>query len=145
MDSAPPDERPPSVAVLGVATATDPGHRYGSEPARGDGLAAAMEQLFASLTTEPAPIQTVLAGFNGENFQAKEWGVARLRHTDRFAPASRIDHPADCFGDAGAALGALLLALGHAALIRGNRNGPALVFASSDREQRACALLDLVA
>jgi 3-oxoacyl-[acyl-carrier-protein] synthase I len=141
----PPDECPPAVTLLGVGTTEDPGHRYGTEPARGEGLAHAMDKLFASLQNQPAPIESVFAGFNGENFMAKEWGVARLRHTDRFAPAARIDHPADCFGDAGAAAGALLLALTHAAVIRGNRKGPALVFASSDREERACALLDLVA
>jgi 3-oxoacyl-[acyl-carrier-protein] synthase-1 len=139
------EERPPSVALLGVATAEDPGHRYSSEPARGEGLAHAMDSLFTAMPSPTAAIESVFAGFNGESFQAKEWGVARLRHTDRFAPAARIDHPADCFGDAGAALGALLLALAHAALIRGNRKGPALVFASSDREQRGCALLNLVA
>jgi 3-oxoacyl-[acyl-carrier-protein] synthase-1 len=138
------DDQPPRVTLLATGAAEDPGHRYGSEPARGEGLAHAMGALLTSLVSPPAPIQSVFAGFNGENFPAKEWGVARLRHTDQFAPAARIDHPADCFGDAGAALGALLLVLGHAALIRGHRSGPALVFASSDRQQRACALLELV-
>jgi 3-oxoacyl-[acyl-carrier-protein] synthase-1 len=143
--TAEPDARVPSVTLLGVGAVNDPGHRYGTEPARGEGLAGAMDQLFAALPGPVRPIESAFAGFNGESFQAKEWGIARLRHTDRFSSLARIDHPADCFGDGGAALGALLLALAHAALIRGNRKGPALVFASSDHEPRACALLDLVA
>jgi 3-oxoacyl-[acyl-carrier-protein] synthase-1 len=137
-------EGAPRVALLGVGTERDPGHLYGNEPARGEGLSAAMTKAFDSLRSPPRPVLSIFAGFNGESFQAKEWGVARLRHSDRFGPAERIDHPADSFGDAGAAMGALLLALGYAALIRGNRKGSSLVFASSDREQRGCALLDLV-
>jgi len=143
---SPPSNGPPisEIAVLAVGTATDPGHRYSTEPARGEGLSRAMEAMFAALPDASGRVHSVLAGFNGESFQSKEWGVARLRHTDRFLPAARIDHPADCYGDVGAASGALLLALSHAAMIRRNRLGPTLVFAASDREPRASALLQVI-
>jgi 3-oxoacyl-[acyl-carrier-protein] synthase-1 len=131
--------------VLGAGTGRDAGHRYSDQPARGEGLALAIDILRASLPSRPAPVEHTYAGFNGESFHAKEWGVARLRHYDLFTPASGIDHPADCYGDAGAATGALLLAIAGAALSRGDRRGPALVFAASDREDRACALLDVLA
>ena len=36
------------------------------------------------------------------HFDAKLWGVARLRHNDFFSPTMVIEHPADKFGDAGA-------------------------------------------
>jgi 3-oxoacyl-[acyl-carrier-protein] synthase-1 len=134
----------PRARVLGVATALDPGHRYASEPARGEGLAQALETLFARSSPAPGPIQHTFAGLNGEHFGAKEWGVARLRHRARFSDAMRMEHPADCFGDTGAASGALLLALAHTALTRGDRRGTILVWSSSDREDRACALLDLL-
>jgi 3-oxoacyl-[acyl-carrier-protein] synthase-1 len=52
-----------------------------------------------------------------------------------------IEHPADKYGDTGAATGAILTALAATALLDGSRNGPALVWAASDREPRACALL----
>src|SRR5207247_2908624 len=107
-----------------------------------EGLAQALDNLIAGLPRPPAPIASIHAGFNGESFFAKEWGVARLRHSDRFAPSVSMEHSADCFGDAGAAMGALLVLLAHAALSRGDRGGPALVFSSSDREDRACALLE---
>ena len=89
------------------------------------------------------PIGAVFAGFNGENFDAKLWGVARLRHNDLFAADAVIEHPADKYGDAGAATGAILTALAAKALATGARKGPALVWAASDREPRACALLSL--
>jgi 3-oxoacyl-[acyl-carrier-protein] synthase-1 len=133
-----------TVQVSGVGTAQDKGHRYSDEPARGEGLSRSMDHLLKGMSGPPAPIAGVYAGFNGESFGAKEWGVARLRHSEHFASLAPLEHPADCYGDVGAASGALLLGLAQAALARGSRSGPALVFASSDRQDRACALLDLL-
>jgi 3-oxoacyl-[acyl-carrier-protein] synthase-1 len=93
------------------------------------------------MSTSPAPVGTTFAGFNGENFDAKLWGVARLRHHDFFAPDMLMEHPADKYGDAGAATGAILTVMAATALARGQRPGPALVWAASDTELRGCALL----
>ena len=93
------------VVVHGAASAMDPGHRYGTAPAKGEGLADALAQLRQRMPPLPGPVSTTFAGFNGENFDAKLWGVARLRHSDFFSPAMVIEHPADVFGDAGAADG----------------------------------------
>jgi 3-oxoacyl-[acyl-carrier-protein] synthase-1 len=54
-----------------------------------------------------------------------------------------IEHPADKYGDAGAATGAILLALAAKSLSIGARQGPALVWAASDREPRACAIVSV--
>ena len=54
-----------------------------------------------------------------------------------------IEHPADKFGDAGAAMGAILVALAAQSLRTGTRPGPALVWAASDREPRACAVVSV--
>lgn len=132
------------VQVLGIGSAQDPGHRYSDKPAKGEGLALALDTLFKSIPVPPVPIASVFAGFNGEHFSAKEWGVAQIRHSDQMARPVRMSHPADCYGDLGAATGPMLLALACATLSRGLAPGPALVFASSDREDRACALLDLL-
>lgn len=132
-----------AIAVAATASAQDPGHRSGSVPARGEGLATALE-LLRSRLPEPGSVGTTFAGLNGESFDAKQWGVARLRHADFFSPDSEVTHPADCFGDTGAATGALLLALGARAIARGERRGPALIWAASDGETRACALLSRV-
>ena len=132
-----------SVTVNGAASTMDPGHRYGDAPARGEGLAAALEQVRQRMNQSPAPIATTFAGFNGENFDAKMWGVARLRHNDFFSAGMVIEHPADKFGDAGAAMGAILIALAAKSLATGTRSGPALVWAASDREPRACAVVSV--
>jgi 3-oxoacyl-[acyl-carrier-protein] synthase-1 len=140
-ESSAPRGDGPRAVVTTAASAMDPGHRYGDDPARGEGLAQAIE-LARQRMPPPAPIAT-FAGFNGENFEAKLWGVARLRHNDLFADPMAMDHPADKYGDAGAATGAILLALAAQALVTGTRTGPALVWAASDREPRACAIVSV--
>lgn len=132
---------PRPILALGASSLLDPGHRYGTEPATGEGLARVLELLRASLASPPSPVGTTFAGFNGENFDAKMWGVARLRHADFFTPTMSMEHPASSMGDTGAASGAIMSALATAALAQGHRNGPALVWAASDREPRACALI----
>jgi 3-oxoacyl-[acyl-carrier-protein] synthase-1 len=133
----------PRVVINGVASSMDEGHRYGTAPAKGEGLANALTQLRHWAGQLSGPIATTFAGFNGENFDAKLWGVARMRHSDIFAPGMKIDHPADKFGDTGAATGPILLALAAKSLATAGRSGPALVWAASDREPRGCTLLSV--
>ena len=130
-----------AAVIHGAASTTDPGHRYGTEPARGEGLAEALQLLHGRLAS-PGPIASTFTGLNGENFDAKLWGVARLRHNDLFSPDMALEHPASCFGDTGAATGAILTALAAAALAAGHRKGPALIWAASDLGARGCTLVD---
>jgi 3-oxoacyl-[acyl-carrier-protein] synthase-1 len=134
----------PLARVLAAATGEEPGHRYSTEPYRGDGLAKAFQDVFAAAPSAP-PVCCVYAGFNGESLPSKEWGVAYLRSSDRFAKDCRVEHPADCMGDAGAALGPIMLALAATGLARGYRGSPCLVWSTSDREPRAAALLGTAA
>ncbi|MDX2019881.1 MAG: beta-ketoacyl synthase N-terminal-like domain-containing protein [Deltaproteobacteria bacterium] len=135
----------PHTAILAAAMADDPGHRYSEAPGKGEGLANAIEAMRTQMPPPAAPAQLIFAGLNGEGAAAKEWGVAHLRHSDLLAPEASLEHPADRFGDVGAAMGTMLLALADAALLQGHREGPALVWASSDREPRGCAWLQLMA
>lgn len=129
--------------IAGAATGVEKGHRYSEEPYRGDGLASTIQELFAAIPSVKDNVQTVLAGFNGENFWSKEWGVAYLRSKERFQENVRIEHPADCFGDPGAALGPLMLGLGAVGMQKGYLDGPCLVWCSSDRQERGAALIHM--
>ena len=60
---------------------------------------------------------------------------------ERFAENFEVEHPADCLGDAGAALGPILLGLAALGLEKGYRGSPCLVWSTSDREPRGAALL----
>jgi 3-oxoacyl-[acyl-carrier-protein] synthase-1 len=126
--------------IKAAGQAEDPGHRYSQEPALGVGLATAISNTMSQLP-EADTINTCFAGLNGESFGAKAWGVAHIRHHERFASALHFEHPADSFGDVGAAMGPLLLALADETLRSGHRPGPMLVWAASDTAPVACAYL----
>jgi len=129
------------VKVLAAASVVDKGHRYGSAPALGEGLAKALDKLRETAPADAAPVDSTFAAFNGEHFEAKLWGVARLRHEDFFLPNMAMRHPADSIGDTGAASGAILTALGAHAISIGRQHASVLVLAASDHESRGCALL----
>ncbi len=147
-----PPSAPPLARVMGVGVGLEKGHRYSSEPYRGDGLADAFEALFQEVATDYPKVRCVYAGFNGEELPAKEWGVAQLRSSERFASDAKFETPADCIGDAGAALGAIMVGLAAMAINKGHLPeprpiwatedpGPCLVWSTSDREPRAATLL----
>jgi len=124
-----------------AGSADEPGHRYSEIPYRGEGLDLAFKRAFSTLSSSLGPVRTVYAGFNGEHFSSKEWGVAHVRHRARFAEDVRIEHPADCFGDVGAALGPMMIGLAALGMQRGYRRSPCLVWCSSDKAERGAVLL----
>jgi 3-oxoacyl-[acyl-carrier-protein] synthase-1 len=131
----------PLVRLSPVAVGFETGHLYSPEPYRGDGLAGTVAQLVDGGAVE-SPIGEVYSSMNGESHWAKEWGVAYLRNRPAFQPAHGTHHPADCYGDTGAASGPLMLGLAALGISARYRTGPALVYASSDRGQRAAVLVN---
>jgi 3-oxoacyl-[acyl-carrier-protein] synthase-1 len=133
----------PLARVAGVGRAREAGHLYATEPHRGDGLAAAFRAVLDAGARGPAraAVTSIYAGLNGESYWGKEWAVAQIRNADRLADPVRIAHPADAMGDAGAALGPVMLGLAALDLARGRDAGPVLVWAASDHGERAAALL----
>lgn len=130
----------PLARLLGAGQAQEPGHLYAEAPYLGEGLAAAVASALAE-AEPPEPIQSIWCSFNGERYWAKEFSVAITRRSGQFAPAHQIEHPAECFGDLGAAHGPALLALAAHALGQRWRPSPALVTASSDHADRGAAVL----
>jgi 3-oxoacyl-[acyl-carrier-protein] synthase-1 len=122
--------------VTPASTGVEPGHLYSEEPYRGDGLAAVVRQLAESGDVTP-PIREVYSSMNGENHWAKEWGVSFIRNRALFDEEHGLHHPADSFGDTGAASGPLMVGLAALGISAGYRHQPALVYCSSDRGDRA--------
>jgi 3-oxoacyl-[acyl-carrier-protein] synthase-1 len=129
----------PLARITGVAVGQEAGHRYSKTPYKGEGLADTVTRLLDAHAGPP--IATVYAGYNGESFWAKEWGVAYLRSRPKFSDPFAFLHPADCFGDPGAPLGLLMIGIGAANLQKGYVTGPCLVYSSSDREARGAAVM----
>jgi len=126
--------------VIVNGTAHEEGHLYSDKPYKGEGLAAAFENLFSNASSLP-PIGCVYASFNGEHYWAKEFGVAMLRNRERFVDEHQVEHPAECFGDLGSAHGAVMLGLAAAGLKRARPNTATLIFVSSDLGDRNVTVL----
>jgi len=119
--------------------AAEEGHRYSEEPYRGDGLAEAVTSALDKANL--LPIQTIVASLNGENFGAKELGVATTRNSDRLNPEYEISHPADCFGDIGAAYFPVTVALTAQGFLENTIVSPVLDYASSELQHRAAVCM----
>lgn len=119
--------------------ANEPGHRYSQTPYKGEGLSQAMTDALASLNGEK--VQTVFSTMNGENFHAKEWGVANIRNQSSLAEKLQFEHPADCYGDPGAAAGPLMIGLAASGMKNGDIPPPCLVYCSSEHEKRGAVCL----
>lgn len=130
----------PLAALAPVAAGVEPGHLYSSEPYRGEGLAMTIQEFLAEHPPS-RPIAEVYSSMNGESHWAKEWGVAFLRNRSAFEPEHGMHHPADCYGDCGAACGPLMAGLAAMGMAQGYRKSPALVYCSSDRGERALTLV----
>jgi len=126
--------------VSPMANGFESGHLYSQEPYRGDGLAATFRQLVAQGVVD-APIREVYSSMTGESHWAKEWGVAYLRSKAAFQDDVRVHHPADCFGETGAASGPLLVGLAALGMKGGYRRSPTLAYGSSDRGPRAAVIV----
>jgi 3-oxoacyl-[acyl-carrier-protein] synthase-1 len=99
---------PVTLSAPGVSK--EEGHYYADEvPYRGDGLAEAFRRSISNSRKEK--IKRIYSSMNGENFFVKEFGVALIRNSKRIASEHSVEHPADCYGDLGAATGAVLTTL----------------------------------
>lgn len=126
--------------VTPVATGFESGHLYSAEPYRGDGLASTFQQLVARGVVD-SPFAEVYSSMTGESHWAKEWGVAFLRSRAAFRESHGMHHPADCFGETGAASGPLLVGLAVMGIKGQYRHSPALAYGSSDHGVRAAVVV----
>ncbi len=132
----------PALAIVrGLKTGFEEGHLGSKEPYKGEGLARVFQELFADVGSTP-PVRDVYSSMNGESHWGKEWGVGYLRSASQFDGKLRLTHPADCYGDPGAAAGTLLTGLATVNLQKGLARPPVLVYSSSDLGDRAALLLD---
>lgn len=124
-------------AVYMPGLANEPGHRYSEEPYRGDGLSAAFQEAIKNSGGEK--IEAIYASLNGESFGTKEFGVASIRNKSALVENVESLHPADCFGDLGAAFGPVLVAMASAAKYKAS-----LCYCSAEQGARAAVVVAAV-
>jgi 3-oxoacyl-[acyl-carrier-protein] synthase I len=112
------------------------------EEVLGHGLTDAIKRAAASLGVPGEAIDMIYCDINGERYRNDEWAFTALR-THQFIRDSAYVAPADCWGDVGAASGALGCVLAVRAWARGYAQGPrALIWAGSDHGLRGAAVLE---
>lgn len=127
--------------ITSWASDFEPGHMYSKEPYLGEGLSQTFASLFKK-NKSTKKIKTVYSAMNGESYWIKEWGVTSLRHEEHFIDGCEFNHPAECYGDLGAASGPVMTTLAVSGMELKYNKSPALVYASSDCGERAAVIID---
>jgi 3-oxoacyl-[acyl-carrier-protein] synthase-1 len=110
----------------------------------GEGLTAAIHGACAPLDRARGRVEQTWCDLNGERYRSTEYTYALVRNEALFEK-TQVAHPADCWGDVGAASGPLFAGLAIASWSRGYAKGPrALLWASSESGYRAAAVLEQV-
>lgn len=131
------------IALNPPGLAEEPGHLHSHETYRGDGLDQAFKS--ALIHHRPQAIHSIYSSMNGENHWAKEYGVATIRNQASFHDPVNIEHPADCFGDLGAATAPVLIALAAEHLLSHPNARAHLVYSSSDHGKRGALVVEKIA
>ncbi|WP_246677824.1 MULTISPECIES: beta-ketoacyl synthase N-terminal-like domain-containing protein [unclassified Mesorhizobium] len=138
------------LALLGRLTAVSAAperitiKRHGREEVCvGEGLSSAFLGLGPAIESDHRKITDTYCDLNGQRYRSEElvYSILRVQHLSD--QATHFLHPADCWGDVGAASGPLFAALAHAAASKGYSWGSrAALWAGSEGGQRAVMLLD---
>jgi 3-oxoacyl-[acyl-carrier-protein] synthase-1 len=129
--------------VAGVSRALEPSPWYTARPSRSQGLTAAIAGLFTAPSLRSLRADVVYADLNGEPWRADEWAVSYVRTADNQGEPLHMRHPADCWGDVGAASAPLLAAMASLEVAHPRtRSRSALVWTASDMTlDRGAALI----
>ncbi len=135
--------------IIGIhkpAVTMEIGHLYSDKTYHGDGLSNAFRLALENSNSDNAneAICYIYSSMNGESYWSRELGVACIRNSNAMSKELTIIHPADCYGDVGAATGSLLIALAADNLYNNPQNRRHLVYCSSDTEKRSAVVVEAV-
>lgn len=133
--------RKPSVKLSKVVGNVEPNNIESGRNSSGVGLGNTVKQMFEIAELEKKYAWT-FSDMNGESYRGHEWGTTLVRNNALFDENHKLEHPADCVGELGAALSALLVAQATFAFSNDmNVSDNALILASSDTGERAAMLI----
>ncbi len=133
-----PDDSNVPVVISEPAFSQEPGHLYSEAPHKGEALSQAVRQAIAH---SAELVDEVYSSLNGEHHFAKELGVMSIRNAQQMKEGHNINHPADCYGEIGAATGAVLIALSAIKLQQQKVQRNYLVYCSSDMAERSAVCI----
>lgn len=139
--------RASQLAIDGLGFATETAHISSEQPLRGDGLVTAFRAAAGDAACELHDFDSRISDISGEQYYFKEAALAVLRTLRRRKEQFDLWHPAECIGEAGSAIGPIMLAVADHACRKGYAPGPRLLLhAANDGGQRvaiaACCAVD---
>lgn len=93
----------------GLGFGVEKAHIYSEEPLRADGLTAAIKEALIDANCEMGDLDFRITDLSGEQYHFKEASLALLRLLRKRKEEFDIWHPADCVGEVGSALAAVML------------------------------------
>lgn len=132
--------RPILAHISGLGLADEPMPRASNATSRGTGLTDACRKALDN--GKDKDIRAVFGDLNGENPRALEWCMAESRCFNSRDQLRQLWTPANCYGDIGAASGAVLAAVAAQGLVRGWLKGPVLTFCSDDHGSCGAVVLE---
>jgi len=113
----------------------------GDKQSSGIGCSEVLESVTLQAGTKSA-IEWTISDMNGESYTGREWGTVLVRNGEKFSPNHQLDHPVDCVGELGAAMGPLMVSIAaHAFRHDYHKSNEVYLTNSSDNGDRAAALL----
>jgi 3-oxoacyl-[acyl-carrier-protein] synthase I len=109
----------------------------------GQGLTQAIREAL-SQCGDINSIESAHCSLNGESYFAYEWGLVQTRLGRQLQNISKLYHPADCVGEVGAAIGALMLVNATSIIEKSKKSESILLFAANDDQRRAALILSTI-
>ncbi len=102
-------EREEQMICVGLGFGVEKAHIYSEEPLMADGLTAAIRESLDDADCEMGDLDFRITDLSGEQYYFKEASLALLRTLRKRKEKFDIWHPADCIGEVGSVLAAVML------------------------------------
>jgi 3-oxoacyl-[acyl-carrier-protein] synthase-1 len=131
----------PQLVCAGVGLASEEAHIESDRPLRADGLTAAHRAALAQAGCSIDELGFRITDLSGEQYYFKEASLASSRLLSRRREEPQVWHPAECTGQAGAALGGIAFAVAHAALVKGYAPTEGVLLHFSEDSGQRCSVV----
>ena len=126
--------------IAGLGLAEEPMPRASGAASRNSGLTDACRAALDA--TKDADIRAIFGDLNGETSRANEWSMAEMRCFENRQESRKLWNPANCYGDIGAASGAVMVNIATQGFARGWLQSPVLIFCSDDHGSCGALVLE---
>ena len=131
----------PYASIEGIAFNHESQSINGDKQSTGIAGSEVLESVL-SQAVDTSAIKWTISDMNGESYTGREWGTILMRNNDKFSPDHQLDHPVDCVGELGAAMGTLMVSMAvHAFKHDYHKANEVYLTNSADNGDRAAVLL----